>query len=233
MFDAICKEGGEGIISQEGQRALSRPPRRNWLKIKCIQRQEFIIVGWQDSDKRRGFRSLHLAVHDGGKLATPARSAPASTRKMIEILSETMRPLEVDKAAARRAARRSRAARTGWSRSWSARWRSPNSPQRVSCATPASSPCASDKSAKEVVREVPKHLKQVGSRRATRRPPRPWRQDQQPRPRHLPADKLTKGQLADYYAAVADLMMVDSANRPISLVRCPQGRAQEMLFPET
>ncbi len=41
---------------------------------------------------------------------------------------------------------------------------------------------------------------------------------------------LTKGDLADYYAAIASLMLADMAMRPISLVRCPQGRAQPCFF---
>jgi bifunctional non-homologous end joining protein LigD len=40
----------------------------------------------------------------------------------------------------------------------------------------------------------------------------------------------TKGDLADYYAAVAPLMLPFAANRPISLVRCPQGRAKKCFF---
>ena len=61
LFEAICKQGGEGIISKKAERALPGTRTRNWLKIKCIQRQEFVIVGWSESDKRRGFRSLLLA----------------------------------------------------------------------------------------------------------------------------------------------------------------------------
>ena len=45
-----------------------------------------------------------------------------------------------------------------------------------------------------------------------------------------PGDNLTKGDLADYYAAIEALMMVDTARRPISLIRCPQGRAKHCFF---
>ncbi len=46
----------------------------------------------------------------------------------------------------------------------------------------------------------------------------------------IPATNLTKGDLADYYAAIEALMLVDMAKRPISLVRCPQGRAKQCFF---
>jgi len=45
-----------------------------------------------------------------------------------------------------------------------------------------------------------------------------------------PASNVTKGELAAYYRAVAPMMLVWSANRPISLVRCPQGRAKKCFF---
>ena len=45
-----------------------------------------------------------------------------------------------------------------------------------------------------------------------------------------PGDGLTKGDLAAYYAAIESLMLVDTAKRPISLVRCPQGRAKQCFF---
>jgi len=45
-----------------------------------------------------------------------------------------------------------------------------------------------------------------------------------------PGDRLTKGDLAAYYAQVAALMLVATARRPISLVRCPQGRDKQCFF---
>jgi bifunctional non-homologous end joining protein LigD len=53
LFDAICKEGGEGIIAKKAKAPYRGARAKNWLKVKCIQRQEFVIVGWQSSDKRR------------------------------------------------------------------------------------------------------------------------------------------------------------------------------------
>lgn len=45
-----------------------------------------------------------------------------------------------------------------------------------------------------------------------------------------PAMGLTKADLAAYYRAVADLMMPYIVDRPISLVRCPQGRQRKCFF---
>lgn len=46
----------------------------------------------------------------------------------------------------------------------------------------------------------------------------------------FPEAGYTKGELADYYAAVAPLMLPFAAGRPVSLVRCPQGRGKECFF---
>jgi bifunctional non-homologous end joining protein LigD len=45
-----------------------------------------------------------------------------------------------------------------------------------------------------------------------------------------PASNLTKRQLADYYAIVADRLLPHIANRPLSLVRCPQGSGKPCFF---
>lgn len=46
----------------------------------------------------------------------------------------------------------------------------------------------------------------------------------------FPESDLTKGNLADYYAVIAPLMLSFVRDRPISLVRCPQGRGRKCFF---
>jgi len=41
---------------------------------------------------------------------------------------------------------------------------------------------------------------------------------------------ITKGQVAEYYRAIADLILPELANRPLSLVRCPNGAAGTCFF---
>jgi bifunctional non-homologous end joining protein LigD len=228
LFDAICAEGGEGIISKKANAPYSGSRGRNWLKVKCIQRQEFIIVGWQESDKRRGFRSLHLAVREQGSLRYVGKVGTGFNDKMIMEMSETMRPLKVDAPPLEVP----RAARRG------SHWIEPKLVGEVAFTEftsdgilrhPSFIALREDKSAKEVVREVPKPLKSAEAKGD--RPNADSLVKISNRDRVIfPADGLTKGQLADYYAAVGDLMMVDAANRPISLVRCPQGRAKKCFF---
>jgi bifunctional non-homologous end joining protein LigD len=46
----------------------------------------------------------------------------------------------------------------------------------------------------------------------------------------FPEGKISKGALADYYEAVADIMLPWCGSRPVSLVRCPQGRDKKCFF---
>src|SRR5881275_476240 len=98
VFDAVCKQGGEGIISKKASAAYSGTRTRNWLKIKCIQRQEFVMVGWSESDKRRGFRSLLLAAEDGRTLTYSGKVGTGFNGRLNDELMERMEPLAVDKA---------------------------------------------------------------------------------------------------------------------------------------
>lgn len=231
LFDAICKEGGEGIISKKANATYRGERARNWLKVKCIQRQEFVIVGWQDSDKRHGFRSLHLAAREGRKLRYAGKVGTGFDTKMIHDLSDMMRPMEVDEPAVEVP----RGAKRG------SHWIEPKLVGEVAYTQftsdgilrhPSFIGLREDKPAKEVVLEKPQKLS---------RAPKAKKADQSgadafgikisnPDRVIYPGDGLTKGELADYYAAVEALMMVDTARRPISLIRCPQGRAKKCFF---
>src|SRR6185312_16054296 len=46
----------------------------------------------------------------------------------------------------------------------------------------------------------------------------------------FPGQGVTKRDLADYYVKIADLILPHVADRPLSLVRCPQGREKECFF---
>ena len=63
-----CKFGLEGIVSKRGDSVYEFTRSRNWLKIKCLRRQEFVIAGYTLSDKGIPFSSLILGVYDHGTI---------------------------------------------------------------------------------------------------------------------------------------------------------------------
>jgi len=74
FFQQACKFKIEGIISKLEDSPYQSTRNRNWLKVKCIKRQEFIVVGYTPSKKAfPGFGSLVLGVYDKGKLIYTGR----------------------------------------------------------------------------------------------------------------------------------------------------------------
>ena len=235
MFEAVCKQGGEGIISKKASATYSGTRTRNWLKIKCIQRQEFVIVGWSESDKRRGFRSLLLAARDGGKLTYSGKVGTGFNAKLIEELMERMQPLAVDKAPVEVP----RADRKG------AHWIEPKLVAEINYAEftddgilrhPSFVGLREDKPAKDVVKEVPKHLTVKETRpKRSKTKKKSSAEDfgieiSSPERVIFPELGLTKKHLADYYATIEPLIMIDAAKRPMTLIRYPQGTAEKGFF---
>jgi bifunctional non-homologous end joining protein LigD len=69
-FAAACKIGLEGIISKR-RSAPYKPGARggDWVKTKCVQRQEFVVGGWKPSEIRgKTVASLLLGYYRMGKL---------------------------------------------------------------------------------------------------------------------------------------------------------------------
>jgi DNA ligase D-like protein (predicted ligase) len=52
FFEQAGKLGVEGIVSKRIGSAYE-PNRRTWLKVKCLNREEFIVVGWSDPEGSR------------------------------------------------------------------------------------------------------------------------------------------------------------------------------------
>lgn len=94
LFDSLCQEGMEGIVSKRADAPYRVGQRtKTWLKIKCLHRQEFVIVGWMPSDKGRGFRSLLLGVHEGETLCYAGKVGTGFGIDLIDDLMRRMKPL--------------------------------------------------------------------------------------------------------------------------------------------
>src|SRR4051794_38922982 len=229
LFAEVCKQRGEGIISKKADAPYRGTRTRCWLKIKCIQRQEFVIVGWSESDKRLGFRSLLLAARDHGKLTYVGKVGTGFSGKLIEEMMSRMKPLETDTAPVEVP----RPDRRG------AHFLKPVLVAEIAFTEfttegilrhPSFIALREDKPAAQVVIETPKRL---GKAEKTAEQPTPASFGitiSNPDRIIYPEDGLTKGDLANYYAAVEPLIMIDAARRPMTLIRCPQGRAKKCFF---
>jgi bifunctional non-homologous end joining protein LigD len=223
LFDKFCGAGLEGVISKRADARYVASRSGTWLKTKCIKRQEFIVVGWTTSDKGRGFRSLLLGVHEDGKLRYAGKVGTGFNNDEIMRLGELMEPLSINAAPVDAP----RAAVKG------ARWIRPVLVAEIAYTEmtndgtlrhPSYLGLRADKKAEAVVLETETPVASVNADDATN-------VTITNRDRVIdPEGGVTKGQLADHYAAVAPIMLPWAGSRPISLVRCPQGRAKKCFF---
>jgi bifunctional non-homologous end joining protein LigD len=221
LYRAMCEAGQEGIISKKADAPYRSARTKCWLKIKCTQRQEFVIVGWSPSDKKgRGFRSLLLAVNEEGGLRYVGKVGTGfSMQAMHDLLArmekveEKSAPTAVPRADAR-----------------GAHWVKPQLVCEVAFAEftsdgiirhPSFLGLRADKKASEVVRELPQPVAEA---------PPDGIKISNPERVLWPEAGITKQELVDYVRAVGPLMTAWAANRPLSLVRCPQGRAKKCFF---
>ena len=68
LLDKACQMGLEGIIAKRADQPYRSGRSRDWLKIKCVQSQEFVIGGFTDpAGARAGLGALLVGVYDDGK----------------------------------------------------------------------------------------------------------------------------------------------------------------------
>jgi ATP-dependent DNA ligase len=98
VHKVACEHRLEGIVSK---RVNSRyePDRRSWLKIKCLNREEFVVVGWSDPEGTRhriGALLLGYFTPDG-KLIYAGRVGTGMPVAELERLYGRLEPLAIPK----------------------------------------------------------------------------------------------------------------------------------------
>ena len=239
-FEQACEMKLEGIVSKRAEAPYRSDRTKGWLKVKCKQGQELIIIGWEPSSvKMRPFSSLLVATRDEDKLKYRGKIGTGfGERELKQVWAELDKravraPAADDVPAAIR--RKSKFVRpdlvaevefAGWTEEGYVRHG-------------AFKGLRTDKKPVEVVREVadnPPDRKvsamisvtndqrdsgtlTIGGIRVTH-----------PDRVVFPAQKITKRGLIDYYRAVAKLILPHVVNRPLSVVRCPAGADGDCFF---
>jgi len=222
LYRAMCDAGQEGIISKRIDAPYRSGRTRNWVKVKCTLRQEFVIIGWKKSSARgRPFSSLLLAQHEGDKLVYKGNVGTGFNADTLRELAAKFARIE----------RKTAPAEVGRVESRGVTWLAPKLVAEVAFSEFTADgnvrhgsfvALRGDKRAEDVVPETPQEAPE----------PEPESEIKiSNRDRVIfPESGQTKGELADYYAAIAPLMLPWAAGRPVSLVRCPQGRAKKCFF---
>jgi bifunctional non-homologous end joining protein LigD len=70
-----------------------------WFKVKCLHREEFVVVGWTDPEGTRPWLgALPLAYYEpGGRLVYAGRAGTGLSTAELERLWRRLQPLAVSK----------------------------------------------------------------------------------------------------------------------------------------
>ena len=232
-----AKAGWEGIIAKRNDSKYETRRSKEWLKIKAINQQELVIVGYQPSNATdRQIGSLHLAVNENGALRYAGKVGTGFSSKLRVWLKDELDKDVVPKSDVKDAPR----VRT-------AVWTKPRFVAQVSFTEwtgdhrlrhPSFLGLRDDKGVKDVVREkaIGAPASSPAGPPASRRPVAAGRRQASRRdgsaprvtltnPDRLlyPRDKFTKQDIADYYEAVAAPMLRALADRPLTLEHWNQG----------
>ena len=65
FLQEACRLGLEGVVAKRAADPYREERTKSWLKVKCLQRQEFVIVGFTDPrGSRTGFGALLLGMRE-------------------------------------------------------------------------------------------------------------------------------------------------------------------------
>jgi bifunctional non-homologous end joining protein LigD len=95
FYEAAAEQRVEGILAKRADSRYTGGRTREWLKIKCHLRQEFVIGGWTDPHGGRGwFGALHLGVYDAaGQLVYAGKVGTGFDEAMLRRVWDRLQPL--------------------------------------------------------------------------------------------------------------------------------------------
>ncbi len=239
ILSSACRMHLEGVIAKRIDAPYSSGRTETWLKLKCKQRQEFVVCGYTDrSDGSAQVGSLILGVHDEvgelvsvGSVGTGWDAAEATALKLrLATLEVAKIPFTAGKSKPGRWSRRA---------AGSEKWVAPRVVVEVEFAgwTPDGQirhasyvALRTDKPARAITRETVKSLS--GSV--------PLRPDGRGAAAGIKVSHgervidtstgLTKLDLVRYYESVAHWILPHLKGRPCSLVRGPDGVTGQLFF---
>jgi bifunctional non-homologous end joining protein LigD len=268
FYRHACSYALEGMISKRADRPYQAGRSKDWLKVKCLKRQEFVIVGFTDPEgSRTGLGALLLAVNDNdgddGELVFAGKVGTGFNARTLLDLRKRLGKLERKTPAFQKAPRGAEARRSHWVE--------PRLVAEVAFTEwtedgilrhPTFQGLREDKSPSEVVREEARPTSEVAPKKAPAKKAvakktmakkvakraksdvpalGPERDPQEvteiagvkitnPGRVLYPEQGLTKRELALFYERIAAWILPHLKNRPLTLVRCPEGHAKQCFY---
>ena len=227
ILESACQMKLEGLIGKRAGSTYVSRRSSSWVKIKCKNRQEFVIVGFTDpKGTRSGFGALLLGLHDDqGELRYAGKVGTGFNQATLKSLHAKLKRLLVDSCPLAKAPPASEVR--------GAHWLKPELICEVAYAEMTRQGVVrhsvfhglrADKPAKAITHERPAKTttkKKSGSEAI--RISNPERVIDQ-------SIGATKMELARFYAEVAPWALPHLRQRPLALVRAPEGIEGELFF---
>jgi bifunctional non-homologous end joining protein LigD len=235
LLDAAREAGLEGIIAKRAGSCYESRRSSDWLKIKLVGQQEFVIGGFTEPQGDRDyFGALVLGMYDEGALHWVGNVGTGFDQKTLTALYAKLKPLIVSKCPFAERPKPDRG--MTWVRpelvcqvkyaNWTPdrRLRAPVflglrddvaapevGPEEKSALSAAVPELAT---AKEVTAKLAGHAIKFSNLKKV----------------YYPAEGYTKGDVLHYYDCVSSLILPHLKDRPLSLKRYPNGIHEEFFF---
>jgi bifunctional non-homologous end joining protein LigD len=245
FFEAASEQRLEGIVAKRAKSLYAPGRSRDWIKIKCQRRQEFVIGGYTDPQGSRGyFGALHIGLYEGGlpdglRLVYVSKVGTGFDQAGLRSLWERLEPLG-------RAACPFHAGAVPTGRGH--HWVEPKLVCEVRFSDwtadggirhPVFVGLRSDKRPEDCRRETPlppeENISLASFPLILPSPPEGERGKTEVKLTNLkkmfwPAERYTKGDLIGYYETVAPLLLPYLRDRPLVLTRYPDGITGKSFF---
>ena len=228
LFEAAREQGLEGVMAKRAASLYQEGKRnRDWLKIKTHGRQEFVICGYTKGQGRRSgrFGALVLGVRRGREWEWVGNVGTGFGERDIDELLAKLEPLQ------REASPFPVVPKMPKVRKGDVVWVEPKLVAEVEFAewthdghlrAPSFQGLRDDKGAKDVRRERPAEAME-GRVKLSNLTKVFWPDDD-------PSGGITKGDLLDYYRAVASVVVPHLRDRPFTMRRYPDGAYGKAFF---
>jgi bifunctional non-homologous end joining protein LigD len=235
LLASAQQAGLEGLIGKRADSPYHARRTTDWVKLKLSARQEFVIGGFTDPQgSRSGLGALLLGVHDDqGALRYAGNVGTGFDQKSLKSLRAQLDEIEVGTSVFADAP-----ARVGTTRRVVPHWVKPKLIAEVSFAQWTQDGhvrhavfhgLRRDKPAGRITKEVANKL--TAKTAASSVAPLPAKFRITHPERVIDASTgITKQQLIEFYASVAPLMLPHLKDRPVSLLRAPEGVGGEQFF---
>jgi bifunctional non-homologous end joining protein LigD len=96
LMEAVREKGLEGIVAKQAYSRYDSKRSRDWVKVKVLNQQEFVICGWIEGE-RDYFGALVLAYYEDERLIYAGNVGSGFTEESLKAVYQKMQPLVTNK----------------------------------------------------------------------------------------------------------------------------------------